>query len=239
MDINKLKELNNDNIIIAKVNLFANNNNSLTQEVKEVTKLKATYFNGFNILYKNKNLLEIPKYFEKSIKSIKLVEKKYCNSCQIRITNIFKKQRNFKLLIKNLGSMDDHNFKILFKYLKTNKIIDQLLDLESYSLDLEIIKEFQGKFINNQSFTVDIYLYPLDFKYNWKDKDIIKKILIQCINKEATLPDFIELTDTGVFTEDLKLEKDGIIRELPSFISGYQEEIKKQEQENNIKIKIY
>ncbi len=40
MDINKLKQLNNDNFIIAKANLFANNNNnSLTQEVKEVKEL--------------------------------------------------------------------------------------------------------------------------------------------------------------------------------------------------------
>ena len=232
MDINKLKQLNNDKIIIAKANLFAN------KEVKDFKYAKNSYFSGSNILYKNKNLLEIPKYFEKNIKSIKVVEKKYCNSCQIRITNIFKKQRNFKLLIKNLGSMDDLNFKILFKYLKQNKIIDQLLDLESYSLDLGIIPEFKDKFIK-ESFKVDIYLYPLDFKYNWKDKDIIEKILIQCINEEATLPDSIELTETVVFTEDLKLEKDGIIRELPSFISGYQKEIKEKEQEYNIKIKLY
>jgi hypothetical protein len=138
-----------------------------------------------------------------------------------------------------LGSIDDLNFKILFKYLKQNKIIDQLLDLESYSLDLATIKEFKGKFINNEAFKVDIYLYPLDFKYSWKDKDIIEKLLIQCINEEATLPDSIELTETVVFTEDLKLEKDGIIRELPSFISGYQKEIKEKEQEYNIKIKLY
>jgi hypothetical protein len=209
---------------------------------KKIEYAKNGYFNNYNILYNNQNLLKIGKDFDKSIKSIKVIEKKYCNSCQIRITNKLNKKMDFKLLIKNLEIMGDQDFKTLLKYLKLNNIINQLFNLEFYNLDLGRVPEFQNRLLHPETPYVDIYLYPLDFKYCYNDTIIIEKLLIHCINEEATLPDSITLNNNLIVeTQFLQLKKEGIIRDLPSFIENYKKNIKEKEKEynNNIKIKLY
>lgn len=136
MDINKLKQLNNDKIIIAKENLFTNNNNnnnnSLTQEVKEVKEvltkdqvLKEFDFNKVSFkkvrIYANSHITvrlkqkNINNYVEFDIKFYELesYDPIRINCCAINTAWKILKENNLLLpLLKNeYVSLEINNFK--------------------------------------------------------------------------------------------------------------------------------
>jgi hypothetical protein len=148
MDINKIKELNNDKIIIAKVNLFANNNNnSLTQEVKEVKE----------ILTKEQVLKEFD-FSKVSFKKVRI----YANShIEMRIT-----QKNIKKVIEfeiNFIEMESDDpirinlagINYCYKYLKDNNKLLPLFNGEAIPMEVNgfkfrIIKKYKFILFNKK-----------------------------------------------------------------------------------------